>query len=134
VITLGFMLLSSALRAGGEHEFSWGGLGALALGTLLIVIVEAHTIFAAPVSKALAEPGWVESLTRVSVALIFVAQAAYGVALLRTALAPQWVGWLTVLWNLGWLAVVFLFSASNPYYPALFYLSSLVIGILFLLS
>jgi hypothetical protein len=131
-IWFGFVLLAAALQAAGEHLFSWIGLGTLALGTVLVVVIEWRTILAAQTSGAQVTPGWVGLLIWVFVALTFVGQAAFGVALLQTTLLPPWAGWLVMLWNLTWLAVVIVFSANNPYYPALFYVGPLVLGILLL--
>ncbi len=43
-ILFGFVLLAATLRAAGERRFSWIGLGTLALGTVLTLLVEWRTI------------------------------------------------------------------------------------------
>jgi hypothetical protein len=73
-------------------------------------------------------------LTWAFVVLIFAGQAAFGAALLRSALLSHWVGWLMVTWNLASLAFVTVFSPTDPYYPVLFYMCPLVLGIILLRS
>ncbi len=124
-----FGFVPAALRAAGERRFSWIGLGTLALGTVLTLLVEWRTIVTGQEGQ-----GWMQLLIAAFVVLTFLGQAAYGAAVLQTALLPHWAGWLLVIWNLAWLVVVFAFSARDPYYPALFYLGPLVLGILLLRS
>jgi len=59
-------------------------------------------------------------------------QAAYGAALLQTGLLPGWLGWITVVWNIGWLVV--LLRAKDPYYPVLHFQLPVLAGILLLVS
>jgi hypothetical protein len=131
-LLLSFVRLAGTLRAAGEHRFSWIGLGALALGMVLTLVVEGHTIVAGPANGTQAEPGWLPLLVWAFVVLTFAGQAAFGAALLQTKLLPRWAGWLLIIWNLGWLAVVVIFSARDPYYPGLFYLGPLLLGLLLL--
>jgi hypothetical protein len=128
-LLLGFARLATALRAAGEHRFAWIGLGTLALGTVVTLVVEGRTIVAEQTTGAQAGPGWLLLLVWTFVVLTFIGQAAFGAALLQTTLAPHWVGWLLLIWNLGWLAVMAVFSARDPYYPVLFYLGPLVLGL-----
>jgi hypothetical protein len=128
---LGFALLAVALRAAGERLFSWIGLSALTLGTALTLFAE-WLIVSGRIWEAQAGMEWL-LLAWGFVALILVCQAAYGVALLRATLLPRWIGWSLIIWNLGWLAVVVVFSAHGPYYPALFYIGPLLLGIVLLL-
>ena len=64
--------------------------------------------------------------------LLFLAQAAFGAALLRTGLLPGWVGWATIIWNLGWLVVLPLVRPQDMYYPWLHYAAPILIGIVLL--
>jgi hypothetical protein len=130
-LLLGFAQLAAALRAAGERRFSWIGLGTLALGTVLTLVLEGSTIVTGQENGTQAGLGWM-LLIWAFVVLTFLGQAAFGAALLQTALAPRWAGWLLIIWNLGWLAVLVVFSAGDPYYPVLFYLGPLVLGILLL--
>jgi hypothetical protein len=63
------------------------------------------------------------------VLLAFLAQAAFGVSLLRTGLLPGWVGWATIVWNLAWLVVLPIVSPRDIYYPVLHHVAPLLIGI-----
>jgi hypothetical protein len=131
-ILLGFVHLAVALRAAGERLFSWIGLSALTLGTAMTLCAE-WLIVSGRVGDAQVGMEW-RLLTWGLVALIFVGQAAYGVALLWTTLLPRWIGWLLIILNLGWLAVLVLgLSAHGSYYPALFYPGPLLLGIVLLL-
>src|SRR5258708_20596486 len=56
-IWFGFVLLAAALQAAGEHLFSWIGLGTLALGTVLVVVIVWRTILPSQTSGAQALPG-----------------------------------------------------------------------------
>ncbi|HEX9037466.1 MAG TPA: hypothetical protein VF808_10795 [Ktedonobacterales bacterium] len=134
VCVLGFIVLAAALRARGELVFSWVGLAVVALGAALIVVAELRTVIGLTSTLgqtvSLPELSGEDPLIVLGVALTFIGQAFYGVSLLHTALTPAWAGWLLVIWNLGWLVLVFLFSARDPYYPVLFYIGPVVLGIL----
>ncbi|HEV8193989.1 MAG TPA: hypothetical protein VGP82_21285 [Ktedonobacterales bacterium] len=130
-LLLGFAQLAAALRTAGERRFSWIGLGTLGLGTVLTLVLEGSTIVTGQENGTQAGLSWM-LLIWAFVVLTFLGQAAFGAALLQTALVPRWAGWLLIIWNLGWLAVIVVFSAGDPYYPVLFYLGPLVLGILLL--
>jgi hypothetical protein len=76
--------------------------------------------------------GLTGALIRIFVVLAFLSHAAYGAALLQTGLLAGWLGWTTLIWNIGWLAV--LFRAKDPYYPVLHFQLPLLAGILLLVS
>ena len=59
----------------------------------------------------------------------FLAQAAFGIILLRTGFLPAWVGWAAIVWNLGWLVALPLTSPGDIYFPALHHPIPLAIGI-----
>jgi hypothetical protein len=63
------------------------------------------------------------------VVLALLAQAAFGVSLLRTGLVAGWASWTTIAWNLVWLVVLPLASPGGMYYPALHHFAPLLIGI-----
>jgi len=130
-LLLGFVRLATALRAAGEHRFSWIGLGTLALGTVLTLVLEGSAILTGQENGTQSGLGWM-LLIWAFVVLTFLGQAAFGAALLQVALLPRWAGWLLIIWNLGWLMVVVVFSARDPYYPGLFYPCPLVLGLLLL--
>src|SRR5260370_1677803 len=58
-IWFGFVLLAAALQAAGEHLFSWIGLGTLALGTSLVVVIESRTLLPAHTTGSQLMPAWV---------------------------------------------------------------------------
>lgn len=68
------------------------------------------------------------------VVLAFLAQVAFGAALLRTGLLPAWVGWATVVWNVAWLVILPIASAQDIYFPVLHHIAPLLIGIALLLG
>jgi len=72
---------------------------------------------------------WVYPQIVFHVVLAFLAQAAFGAALLRTGLVAGWVGWATILWNLAWLVVLAIVSPRNMYFPVLHHVAPLLIGI-----
>jgi hypothetical protein len=59
----------------------------------------------------------------------FLAQAIFGVALVRSVLVPSWAGWSTVVWNLGIFALLAAFSPSDMYYPVVHFVAPIIIGI-----
>lgn len=63
------------------------------------------------------------------VVLSFLAQAVFGMALLRTGVLPTWVGWVTVTWNLAMLIFLIVTKPQDMYYPWLHYIAPLLIGI-----
>lgn len=135
ICALGFIALAAALRVSGERTVSSAALGVLALGTALIVVAELRVVVGPAITLGLTAPlpglGGANLLITLGVALTFIGQAAYGGSLLQTALTPAWASWLLIIWNLGFLAVVFVFSARDPYYPVLFYTGPVVLGMLF---
>lgn len=68
-------------------------------------------------------------LISAAVVLAFLAQAAFGAALLRTGLVARWAGWATILWNIGLLVVMPIASPRDIYFPWLHYVAPLLIGI-----
>jgi hypothetical protein len=63
------------------------------------------------------------------VVLAFLAQAAFGAALLRTGLVAAWAGWVTVIWNVGWLLIMLVSRPHDIYFPVLHHVAPLIIGI-----
>jgi hypothetical protein len=63
------------------------------------------------------------------VVLVFLAQAVFGASLLRTGLLPGWVGWATIIWNLGLLVYLPVFKPREMYYSFVYYVAPLLIGI-----
>jgi hypothetical protein len=120
---LGLALLESLLRDAGERVFSRLGLIGFLIGAALAVVAEALLLDGSGDA--------IYTLNRVYVVLAFLSQAAYGGALLRTALLPTWVGRMTIAWNLGAFAVLLAVNVGTgpDYYPILHHIAPLLIGI-----
>ena len=121
-IALAIAVFEGVLRDAGERVLSRIGSVAFAVAASLITVAETQLIDGAV---------YQESLARVYVVLAFLAQAAFGGALLRVRLLPTWVGWATVAWNIGFLvALVAVDLAHGPgYYPVLHFIPPLIIGV-----
>jgi hypothetical protein len=117
LLTAGSSLFAELLQAQGEHVFSRLGETAFLFGALVIAVAEAY---------ALDTQSWASYMVRLAVVLLFVAQALLGGAALHVAGLPQWIGWATIIWNVGALAL--LVRAKDPYFPAVHYLMPLITG------
>jgi hypothetical protein len=119
--------LSSLLRQAGDPLLADVGLTAYVIGAVVLSVAEVAWLTAAGLPD-----GLTGALVRIFVVLAFLSQAAYGAALLQTGLLPGWLGWTTVIWNIGWLAV--LVGAKDPYYPVLHLQLPMLAGLLLLVS
>ena len=63
------------------------------------------------------------------VVLAFLAQATFGVILLRAGFLPAWIGWAAIVWNIGWLVVLPIITPGDIYFPVLHHPIPLLIGI-----
>ena len=128
VTTLGFAILEGILREAGDRVLSRIGATAFLFGMVLIVVAEAHQL-----GNSILDDPFELILHRIFVVLASSAAAAFGAALLRTRTVSGWVGWATILWNVGVLVGLPVFNvlAGNPgyYYPILQFVMPLVIGI-----
>ncbi len=120
VNVLGLALLEHILRVAGDPLIARLGLVTYLLAAVIVVVAE---------TSYLSKQEWVYAQVVVYVVLALVAQAAFGVALLGTGIVPGWVGWATVVWNLGWLVVLPIATPGNIYFPALHHAAPLLIGI-----
>ena len=120
VAGLGFVLLERMLEAAGDPLLAPIGMAALFLSIGLILVVETYS---------LSKPEWLYAPTVLHVVLAFLAQAVFGASLLRTGLLPGWVGWATIIWNLGLLVYLPVFKPREIYYPFVHYVAPLLIGI-----
>ncbi len=117
---LGFVLLEGILREAGDAV-----IARLAMAIYIIcaaVLVVAETTY-------LHNREWVYPQFVVHVVLAFLAQAAFGAALLRTGLVAGWVGWATIIWNLALLVIMPIAYPRDIYFPWLHYVAPLIIGI-----
>ena len=123
VNVFGFVLLEDVLRATGETMISRLALVTYLIGAVVVLTAELSFLH---------NREWVYSQIVFHVVLAFLAQAGFGVALLRTALVAPWAGWATIIWNLAWLVVLAIASPRNMYFPILHYAAPLIIGIVLL--
>ncbi len=117
LLTLGFSLFAGFLQAEGEDVLSRLGFTAFLIGAVLIIVAEGYSLDAQI---------WAGYLARWSVVLLFLSEAAFGWGILQIDPLPHWIGWVTIIWNVGWLAL--LVRAKDPYIPGIHYMMPLVIG------
>jgi hypothetical protein len=117
---VGLTLLWGILRGAGDSLFALLGIVGYLLGAVVVVAAEISALGGRESSR---------SQITFYVVLAFLAQAAFGVSLLRTGVLAGWAGWTTIIWNLGWLIVFAIFRPSDNYYPVLHHVAPLVIGI-----
>jgi hypothetical protein len=120
VAVLGLRILEGMLEASGDSILAPAGMALLLIGASVVIFAEAYSI---------SRQEWVYAPTVVFVILAFLAQALFGGALLRTSLLPGWIGWVTILWNLGWLVILPMARPKDMYYPWLHYVAPILIGI-----
>ena len=125
VNVLGLALLENLLHAGGNSSFARIALVTYLIGVTVVVVAELSYLH---------NQEWVYPQIVFHVVLAFLAQTAFGVALLQTSLVPSWAGWATIIWNLAWLVILAIASPRNMYFPALHHVAPLVIGIALLLG
>ena len=125
VATLGWVVLERLLEAAGDRILAPAGIVIFLIGAVLVLVAEAFT---------LSRQVQVHALVVIFVALIFLGEAAFGASILRTRLLPGWVGWVTIIWNLAWLAILPVARPQDMYYPWLFYVAPEVIGIMLLVA
>ena len=126
-LALGLAGLSSLLRLAGDPLLAEVGLTAFVIGAVVLSVAEVSWLTTAGLPD-----GLTGALVRIFVVLAFLSQGAFGAALLQTGLLPGWLGWITIVWNIGWLVV--LFRVPDPYYPVLHLQFPVLAGILLLAS
>lgn len=122
---LGLALLEDILRDTGESVLARLGMVAYLFGAVVVVVAE---------TAYLGKRDWIYPQIVLYVVLAFLAQAAFGVSLLQTGLVAGWVGWATVIWNLGWLLIMLFVRPRDIYYPVLHHVAPLIIGIALLVQ
>ena len=120
ISALGFVLLENLLHEAGELVFARLALALYLISAAVLVVAETTLL----TNGALPYPQIV-----VHVVLAFLAQATFGVALLRTELLAPWAGWATVLWNIALLIIMPIFYPRDMYFPWLHYVAPVIIGI-----
>ena len=143
VAVLGLVLLTLTLWAAQDRKISLLGLVIFCISTVLWVIIEAFRLGTgvwATQGIARTAPAlydllylWIEgSLFAISIALAFCALAAYGGALLATAVLPRWAGWTILVCACGCLGLI-MFVGTTFIPPELAYLPLGFLGVLLLL-
>ena len=117
---LGLALLEDLLRIAGDSGFARLGMMAYLVGAVVVVVAE---------TASLGGRNFVYPQIVLYVVLAFLAQAAFGAALLRTGLVAAWAGWATVIWNVGWLLIMLILRPNDIYFPVLHHVAPLIIGI-----
>jgi hypothetical protein len=120
---IGLLLLERMLEAAGDRILAPSGMVLFLIGAVLVIAAETFYV---------SRQEWIYPTIVAFVVLAFLGQAVFGAALLRTGLLPGWVGWATIIWNLGWLVVLPLAQPRDMYYPWLHYAAPILIGILLL--
>lgn len=123
------------------HAFGTSDGGALENAGDRVIVRFALTVYVIATAVLLGAEGafmfdrrWIGPEVVLYVVLAFLAEAAFGVALLRTGLVPAWAAWATIVWNLGWLALCAIVRPDDIYYPVLHHVAPALIGVALLLS
>jgi hypothetical protein len=143
VAALGFVSLTPVLWAAQNRKLSLLGLMIFCFSIVLWVIIEAFRLGTgvwATQGIARTAPAlydllylWIEgSLFAISIVLAFCAFAAYGGALLATAVLPRWAGWIILVYACACLGLI-MFVGTTIIPPELAYLPPGFLGVLFLL-
>lgn len=122
---LGLTLLEDLLAIAGASIIARLALVTYLVGAVVVMVAE---------MTYLHNREWVYPQIVLHVVLAFLAQAAFGVALLETGLVPTWASWTTIIWNLAWLVSLVIISPRNMYFPALHHVAPLIIGIALLVG
>lgn len=143
LLLAGLWMLTALVARSGERVISRLGLATMLVATVLWVIFSAFrtivTVSAAEEMTAKGTaPAYYESLAPWGFRLFFIyaglgflALVAYGVSLLHVGLLPVWVGWVTIVFSMGLLTLLFIMGDTLP---GLHYVPGLLIGVLLLLA
>ncbi|MBX3085476.1 MAG: hypothetical protein KF716_27825 [Anaerolineae bacterium] len=118
--SLGLVLLSDMLSASGDPF--WARLGTMAylFGAVLVVSTETNFV---------TKNEWNAAQVILYVALALLGQAAIGVALLQTDITAAWIGWIAIIWNMGFLMIFIMMRPRDVYYPVIHFFLPLIIGL-----
>ena len=104
----------------GEAVLARLGMVAYLFGAVVVVVAETAYV---------GKRDWIYPQIVLYVVLAFLAQAAFGASLLQTGLVAGWAAWASIIWNLGWLLIMFIVRPRDIYFPVLHHVAPLVIGI-----
>lgn len=118
--SLGLVLLSDILNASGDPF--WARLGTMAylFGAVLVVSTETNFV---------TKNEWNAAQVILYVVLALLGQAAIGVALLQTDITAAWIGWIAIIWNMGFLIIFIMMRPRDVYYPVIHFFVPLIIGL-----
>ncbi|HET9591263.1 MAG TPA: hypothetical protein VFO91_20920 [Anaerolineales bacterium] len=122
---LGLLVLETIFQGSAERTAAHIGAMAYFFGAVLLVVAEAMSMAQNEMSTY--------PLIVVYEVLVFLGQAAVGGALLLSNLLPAWIGWTSIIWNLGWLIILPITTPNDMYFPVLHHVMPLLIGITLLL-
>jgi hypothetical protein len=123
--SMGFMALAGELQNQSGFGLGWMGAAGYLFGGVLIVAAEALSL---TVGFEKLYP-----IVNIYVVFAFLSQAVIGGAVLQSGLTAAWVGWVCMIWNVGWLVAIPLLSPRDLYYPILHSVMPLLIGIALLI-
>jgi hypothetical protein len=115
------VLLEGVLHETGGHVLARVGASTYFFGAVLLVAAEALQL---PLGYDANYP-----LIVIYVLLALLGQAAIGVAWLQSTLVPSWIGWVTLIWNIGGLVLLPTIMPGDMYFPILHHLMPLLMGI-----
>jgi hypothetical protein len=118
---LGVSILEIALREAKASVLGRLGVTAFLMAAVIAVVVEGELARGQ-------DPG--PALGVVMVAMLFVAEAMLGGALILSGIFRAWVGWSVVAWNVGWPMILPIVRPGDYYFPILHFLPLLLIGII----
>ena len=124
VNALGLVALEDLLHAGGDPLLARLGAVTYLIGAVVALVAEA---------RFLSTREWVYTQIVIYVVLAFLAQVAFGLSVLQTGLLAGWIGWATILWNVGWLIGLCTTRPPDIYFPVLHHVAPLLIGIALLI-
>jgi hypothetical protein len=119
---IGLVLLEGILQDTSSGVAARLGASAYFFGAVLLVVAEAEAIRLP--GEQLSYP-----LIVLYVVLAFLGQAAIGAALLQSTLLPAWIGWTTIVWNIGLLLILLIVTPGDIYYPMAHHFMPFLIGI-----
>ena len=121
---IGFVLLEGRLQTTDGRVLARAGATAYLFAGILLVTAEA---FSMSLGEGFEKRAY--ALFVIYVVLAFLAQAiSIGGALLRSGLVAAWIGWVTIVWNLGLLIVLSVITPEDIYYPIAHQIMPLLIG------
>ncbi len=123
---VGFVVLAAAFQNQNGYEMALICAAGFLFGGVLVVAAEALSL---TIGFEKLYP-----IVVIYVLLAFLSQAILGVGLLQSGLTAAWIGWLDIIWNMGWLIALPLLSPRDFYYPILHSFMPLLIGIALLVK